>query len=82
MRRPAPSSSRPPDLGALSERELDVLKLIASGGSNAQIAGELFISEATVKSHIGRIFSKLELRDRAQAVVIAYESGLVRPGPR
>lgn len=80
--RPAPGSSRPPDLGALSERELDVLKLIARGGSNAQIAGELFISEATVKTHIGRIFSKLDLRDRAQAVVIAYESGLVRPGPR
>ena len=82
VHRPAPSSSRPPDLGALSERELDVLKLIARGGSNAQIAGELFISEATVKTHIGRIFSKLDLRDRAQAVVIAYESGLVRPGTR
>jgi DNA-binding NarL/FixJ family response regulator len=82
VHRPAPNSSRPPDLGALSERELDVLKLIARGGSNAQIAGELFISEATVKTHIGRIFSKLDLRDRAQAVVIAYESGLVRPGTR
>ncbi len=82
VQRPAPSSTRPPDLGALSERELDVLKLIARGGSNAQIAGELFISEATVKTHIGRIFSKLDLRDRAQAVVIAYESGLVRPGSR
>ena len=80
VRRPAPGSSHPPDLGALSERELDVLKLIARGSSNAQIAGELFISEATVKTHIGRIFSKLDLRDRAQAVVIAYESGLVQPG--
>ncbi len=82
VHRPAPSSSRPPDLGALSGRELDVLKLIARGGSNAQIAAELFISEATVKTHIGRIFSKLNLRDRAQAVVIAYESGLVQPGTR
>ena len=82
VQRPAPGSSRPPDLGALSERELDVLKLIAKGGSNTQIAGELFISEATVKTHIGKIFSKLDLRDRAQAVVIAYESGLVRPKAR
>ncbi len=82
VHRPAPGSSRPPDLGALSGRELDVLKLIARGGSNAQIAAELFISEATVKTHIGRIFSKLNLRDRAQAVVIAYESGLVQPGTR
>ena len=82
VQRPAPGSSRPPDLGALSGRELDVLKLIARGRSNAQIAAELFISEATVKTHIGRIFSKLNLRDRAQAVVIAYESGLVQPGTR
>jgi DNA-binding NarL/FixJ family response regulator len=82
VHRPAPGSSHPPDLGALSGRELDVLKLIARGGSNAQIAAELFISEATVKTHIGRIFSKLNLRDRAQAVVIAYESGLVQPGTR
>ena len=82
VQRPAPGSSHPPDLSALSERELDVLKLVARGGSNAQIARELFISEATVKTHIGSIFSKLDLRDRAQAVVIAYESGLVRPGAR
>ncbi len=82
VQRPAPGSSRPPDLGALSERELDVLKLIAKGSSNTQIADELFISEATVKTHIGKIFSKLDLRDRAQAVVIAYESGLVRPKAR
>ena len=82
VQRPAPGSSRPPDLGALSERELDVLKLIAKGSSNRQIADELFISEATVKTHIGKIFSKLDLRDRAQAVVIAYESGLVRPKAR
>jgi DNA-binding NarL/FixJ family response regulator len=82
VQRPAPGSSRPPDLGALSDRELDVLRLVAGGASNAQIARELFISEATVKTHIGKIFSKLDLRDRAQAVVIAYESGLVRPGAR
>jgi DNA-binding NarL/FixJ family response regulator len=59
---------------------VDVLRLIGRGRSNEEIASELFISYATVKTHIGRIFTKLELRDRAQAVVAAYESGLVRPG--
>ena len=82
VQRPAPGSSHPPNLDALSERELDVLKLIAKGSSNTQIANELYISEATVKTHIGKIFSKLNLRDRAQAVVIAYETGLIRPGAR
>jgi DNA-binding NarL/FixJ family response regulator len=80
--RPAPGSSRPAALDALSERELDVLKLIAAGESNDGIARSLFISEATVKTHVGRIFGKLDLRDRAQAVVVAYESGLIRPGQR
>ena len=63
----------------LTPRELDVLTLIAKGLSNAEIAKELFISGLTVKSHIGRIFVKLGLRDRAAAIVFAYEHGIVAP---
>jgi DNA-binding NarL/FixJ family response regulator len=64
----------------LTDREREVLELIARGRSNADIAAALFLSEATVKTHINRIFMKLGVRDRAQAVVAAYESGLIRPG--
>jgi DNA-binding NarL/FixJ family response regulator len=70
----------PEAVSALSERELDVLRRIARGRSNAEIAAELVLSEATVKSHVARILDKLDLRDRTQVIVFAYESGLVRAG--
>ncbi|MGK4579951.1 response regulator [Kitasatospora sp. HPMI-4] len=68
------------DLTALTPRELEVLTLLGRGLSNTELAGELTLSEATVKTHVARIFAKLALRDRAQAVVLAYETGLVSPG--
>jgi DNA-binding NarL/FixJ family response regulator len=79
-KRPQADAGSHPWLDALTDRETEVLRLMSRGRSNVEIATDLFLGEATIKTHVGRVLAKLGARDRVQAVVMAYESGLVEPG--
>jgi DNA-binding NarL/FixJ family response regulator len=79
-KRPDPAAALPVEFDALTDRELEILRLVAAGLSNAQIAEKLVISPLTAKTHVGRILAKLDCHDRAQLVALAYEGGLVTPG--
>ena len=81
VRRPAAEHPVPPSLDSLTEREVEVLELVARGLSNAEIAQRLYVSPATAKTHLARLLMKLQARDRAQLIIIAYETGLVSPQP-
>lgn len=81
VRQPSADRAVPTDLAELTEREREVLTLVGRGLSNAEIGAEIFISPATAKTHVGRVLQKLGARDRAQLVVVAYETGLVAPRP-
>jgi DNA-binding NarL/FixJ family response regulator len=80
VRRPPPGASGSTELAKLTERELQVLRRLGRGETNAQIAAELHLSNATIRTHVSHILAKLNLRDRVQAVVVAYETGLIQPG--
>jgi DNA-binding NarL/FixJ family response regulator len=77
---PPPADGLPESMAELTARELEVLKLVARGLSNRQIGESLFLSDATIKTHLAHVYAKLSVRDRVQAVVLAYETGLVHPG--
>jgi DNA-binding NarL/FixJ family response regulator len=77
---PGPAPARPPQLDELTPRESEVLELMARGLSNTELAEHLYLSEKTIKTHVGRILMKLDVRDRVQAVILAYEAGIVVPG--
>jgi DNA-binding NarL/FixJ family response regulator len=82
VRGPRPGQATPAELEELTERETQVLRMVASGASNAEIADRLHLSRSTVKTHVGAVLAKLQVRDRIQAVVLAYECGFVHPGHR